>query len=75
MLKYIRKRSGQVVEFDAERISSAIDKAVKSTKDHGITDPNFCGGSHRNYYRGIAVSFSDERFQRSKIFKIQWRKI
>jgi len=37
----IRKRTGQIVEFDAKRIEIAIQKAVESTPDHGLSAPEF----------------------------------
>ena len=39
--KQIQKRTGQVVEFDIQRITSAISKAVIATPDHGLSIPRF----------------------------------
>lgn len=39
--KQIRKRTGQIVDFDTTRIQTAIEKAVESTPDHGLSAPEF----------------------------------
>ena len=41
MEKQIYKRTGQLVDFDPQRIQVAIAKAVEATPDHGLSLPTF----------------------------------
>ena len=56
-VKQIRKRTGQIVEFDQERILIAIQKAVESTPDHGLSAPEFA-----RYSLEIIIEELEENF-------------
>ncbi len=40
-IKQILKRTGQIVKFDPNRITTAISKAIKATSNHGISIQDF----------------------------------
>ena len=56
----IQKRTGQIVDFDPQRIETALAKAISATPDHGISLPDFAADITQEIMEEVYVQFFDQ---------------
>ena len=56
----IQKRTGQIVDFDPQRIETAIGKAINATPDHGINLPDFASEIAQEIVEEMHIQFFDQ---------------
>ncbi len=59
-MKQIYKRTGQLVDFDPNRIQTAIAKAVQATPDHGLSLPEFAHMITKEVVAEVDFRFFDQ---------------